>query len=257
MKQTMVAAALCLLAAQAGAHEFVVKPDGAGGSAQLTAGSTIGVTVVSSHVFMRSEELEPAEDVAVWVVQGGKREPVALTARPADFTYTGSVTAPSAGGFIVAGARLPQTWSLTPEGLKQGTPAQLPGARSPMKIEKFSKALVNLQAADDVWSTVLGDRLEVVPLANPATVAVGQDVPVRILFDGKPLSTRVYATYDGFTETPNSYAYFTETADDGTAKIRLTHPGLWMVRVEQRVDEKTADHDRYMARAVVLFQVKG
>jgi len=253
MVRLLVVAAICVLTAPAGAHEFVVKP----GTVNVEAGAPVGVTVVSSHVFMTSEELEPAKDVAVWIVDGERREPVKLVANPAALTYTGSIAAPTSSGFLIAGARLPQIWSLTPEGLKQGTPAQLPGARRPMKIEKFSKTLVNMQAADAPWGRVLGDRLEVVPLANPATIKPGQDLSVRILFDGKPLSTRVYATYDGFTETPNSYAYFTETANDGTAKIRLTQPGLWMVRVEQRIDEKASNHESYMARAAVVFQVKG
>ena len=252
MINRVVAAALCCLTVPAVAHEFIVKP----ATTEAAAGATVPVTVVSSHVFMTSEELEPAEDVAVWVLSGDKREPIKVAANPAQFTYTGEAKAPSAGGFMIAGARLPQIWSLTPEGLKPGTPAQLPGARRPMKIEKFSKALINLQADDDVWKRAIGDRLEIVPLANPASIKPGQDLSVQILFDGKPLSTRVYATYDGFTETPNSYAYFTETTDDGTAKIRLTRPGLWMVRVEQRMDEKAADHDVYMARAVVVFPVK-
>lgn len=246
-------AALCAAAMPVAAHEFIVKP----AATEVAAGSALPVTVVSSHVFMKSEELEQAEDVAVWLVRGDKRESVKLTANQAAFTYDGIVTAPSASGFIIAGSRLPQIWSLTPEGLKQGTPTTLPGARRPMKIEKFSKTLINLHDANDVWSRTLGDRLEVVPMANPASVRPGQDLRVRILFDGKPLSTRVYATYDGFTENPNSYAYFTETADDGTAQVRITQPGLWMVRVEQRMEEKAADHEQYMARAVVVFQVKG
>ena len=248
-----IAAALCLISLPATAHEFVVKP----GAAEVAAGQALPVTVVSSHVFMVSEELEPASDVAVWVVNGTERVPVALTANPAAFTYTGTVQAPGAGGFIVAGQRRPQIWSLTPEGLKQGTPATLPGAKRPMKIEKFSKTLVNTGAGDKTWGQTIGDRLEVVPLSNPGSVKPGEDLRVQILFDGKPLSTRVYATYDGFTTTPNSYAYFTETAADGTAQVRITHPGLWMVRVEQRMDEKAADHEAYMGRAVVVFDVKG
>lgn len=251
----LIAASLAAVLAAglpAAAHEFIAKP----GATEAAAGATVPVQVVSSHVFMTSEELEPAGDVAAWVVNGADWTPISLSADAASFTYNGTATAPGAGGFVIAGLRKAQIWSLTPEGLKQGTPAQLPGARRPMKIEKFSKALVNGGAGDETWRRPLGTRLEVVPLANPGTVRPGEDLRVQILFDGKPLSTRVYATYDGFTDTPNSYAYFTETADDGTAKVRITRPGLWMVRVEQRMEEKAADHDQYMARAVTVFRVK-
>ena len=90
-------------------------------------------------------------------------------------------------------------------------------------------------------------------MSNPALLRPGQDMTVRILFEGQPLSTRVYATYDGFTDTPNTYAYVTETKDDGTARVRATKPGLWMVRVEQRT---TGGAERYVGRAVLVFEVK-
>lgn len=248
-----LAALIPLLAGPAArAHEFIVKP----GVARAEAGAPVPFSVISSHVFMQGEEQEDAEDISVAVLSGGKRQPLQLTRRDATLTYEGQATAPTGGTFMLVGARLPQTWSLTPEGLKRGTPATLPGAVSPMKVEKFSKTLINLSPDDGGFAAVAGDRLEIVPVSNPATLRPGQDLSVRILFDGKPLSTRVYATYDGFTDNPATYAYFTETADDGTARVRATRPGTWMVRVEQRMNERAAGHERYMARAVLVFEVK-
>lgn len=234
------------------AHEFIVKP----GVARAEAGAPVPFSVISSHVFMQGEEQEDAEDISVAVLSNGKRQPLQLTRRDATLTYEGQVAAPTGGTFMLVGARLPQVWSLTPEGLKRGTPATLPGATSPMKIEKFSKTLINLSPEDQGFAAVVGDRLEIVPVSNPATLRPGQDLSVRILFDGQPLSTRVYATYDGFTDNPATYAYFTETADDGTARVRATRPGTWMVRVEQRMNERAVGHERYMARAVLVFEVK-
>jgi uncharacterized GH25 family protein len=91
----------------------------------------------------------------------------------------------------------------TPEGLKQIT-RKTAGATNPYKIEKFSKALVNVTPADNGFSTVIGDTLEIVPVTNPATVRPGDEMTVRVLFKGQPLTTNVYATYDGFSkeETP-------------------------------------------------------
>lgn len=248
-----LAALLPILASPtAGAHEFIVKP----GVARAEAGAPVPFSVVSSHVLMQGEEQEDAEDISVAVLSGGKRQPLQITRRDATLTYEGQAAAPTAGTFMLVGARLPQIWSLTPEGLKRGTPATLPGAIRPMKVEKFSKTLINLSPDDEGFAAVANDRLEVVPVSNPASLRPGQDLRVRILFDGQPLSTRVYATYDGFTDNPNTYAYFTETADDGTARVRVTRPGTWMVRVEQRMNERAAGHERYMGRAVLVFEVK-
>jgi hypothetical protein len=34
------------------------------------------------------------------------------------------------------------------------------------------------------------------------------------------------ATYDGFSKEENTYAYYTEGHKDGTAKVKITHPGV-------------------------------
>jgi uncharacterized GH25 family protein len=57
----------------------------------------------------------------------------------------------------------------------------------PYKIEKFSNALVNVTPADNGFSTVIGDILEIVPVTNPATVRPGDEMTVKVLFKGQPL----------------------------------------------------------------------
>ena len=101
----------------------------------------------------------------------------------------------------------------------------------------------------------IGDTLEIVPLTNP-TVRPGDELTVKVLFKGPPLATNVYATYDGFSQEENTYAYYTEGYKDGTAKVKITHPGVWMVRVQRTAPERTEDYDRYVAHAVLLFEVK-
>ena len=51
----------------------------------------------------------------------GKRTDIAVKANEKTLAYDGTVTAPSSATFIVTGARLPQIWATTPEGLKQIT----------------------------------------------------------------------------------------------------------------------------------------
>jgi hypothetical protein len=38
--------------------------------------------------------------------------------------------------------------------------------------------------------------------------------------------------------------------------VMITHPGLWMVRVEHQIAEAKPTHERYVARAVLVFDVK-
>jgi uncharacterized GH25 family protein len=235
----------------ANAHEFIVKP----GAMTVQAGAELQIAGLSTHIFLISQELEAAKDVKVGLYARGKRTDIAVKPNDKTLAYDGTVTAPSSGTFIVTGARLPQIWATTSEGLKQVT-GKTPGVANPYKIEKFAKALVNVTPADDSFSTVIGDTLEIVPLTNPATVKPGNELTVRVLFKGQPLTTNVYATYDGFSKEENTYAYYTEGHKDGTAKVKVTQPGIWIVRVQHTAPERTEDYERYVARAVLLFEAK-
>jgi uncharacterized GH25 family protein len=72
-------------------------------------------------------------------------------------------------------------------------------------------------------------------------------VTVRVLFKGQPLTTNLYATDDGFSKEENTYAYCTEGHKDSTAKVKITNPGLWMVRVQHTAPERAEEYDRYVA----------
>ncbi len=76
-----------------------------------------------------------------------------------------------------------------------------------------------------------------------------------ILFDGKPLSIGVYATFDGFSTNPDTYAYFTETDEQGIAKVKIMHQGIWMVRVEKELSDPTEDYDRHTISRQTKFFV--
>ena len=68
----------------------------------------------------------------VGVYADGKRTDIAVKPNEKTLAYDGTVTAPSSTTFIVTGARLPQIWATTPEGLKQIT-GKTAGATNPYK----------------------------------------------------------------------------------------------------------------------------
>lgn len=145
----------------------------------------------------------------------------------------GQAAAPTAATFIVSGHRLPLTFATTPGGSKPGSKLDHADAIRASRTEKFSKALVNLSATDQSFAVAVGDRLEIVPAANPATLKVGDELPVRVLFEGQPLGTAVYATYQGFST-----------------------PGLWVFRVENRRQlSGNREIDTDTTRAVLVFHV--
>lgn len=85
-----------------------------------------------------------------------------------------------------------------------------------------------------VLTRPVGHSLEIVPLANPAVLKVGDELPVQVLYRGQPYEGMVFATYEGFS-TNGAYAYSIGTDAQGKAAIRLLDRGRWLIysRVEQ------------------------
>ena len=242
--------ALIGMPGSAAAHEFILKPQAAPAYAS---GQDVKLSVLSAHVFMQSEELEAASDVIVSM--DGKTVP--LNANEAAKTYDGSVKLSKPGAAIVRGHRKGQIWSKTTQGMKKGGRAELGDivveARS---YEKFAKTLLPVGGKADGFDAVVGDLLEIVPVGNPLTAKAGDVVGFKVLYEGKPVAATVAATWDGFTDVPNSYGYFTETDDDNIAKIKLWHSGFWMVRVQHEAPVQGKDYQKVVLRAVLAFPVK-
>jgi len=246
----IVFALLCCIAA-ANAHEFIIKPV----QVSTEAGNKLPFSVLAAHVFMISEEAEPIEQVEISLIEKENKSNVELRENPIFLTLDGAVEPKKEGTAIIAGHRKGMIWSQTTQGWKQAGKKELKGVISSGKYEKFCKTLINVGKADDGYKKVVGHKLEIVPVSNPAEAMIGKDMEFKILFDGKPFSTSVYATYDGFSTNPNTYAYFTETNEEGIAKVKITHPGVWMVRVEKEIAEPTEDYDNHVIRAVLVLGV--
>ena len=245
-----VLVALIVAVKTAAAHELIVKPT----AMTVAPGAQLDFAVLSSHVFITSQELEAPEDVRADVVFDGKRTEVPLRPDEGSLSYLGSVNAPTGKPFFLVAARLPQVWGTTAKGVVRAT-NKTPGASHAFKIDKFAKTLINGAPDAAGFDVVLGDPLEIVLTENPASAHVGGEIGVRILANGKPVATTVNATYDGFSKKQDTYAYTTLSGVDGSAVVKITRRGLWMVRVQNSLPEKTDEYDRHVTRAVLVFGV--
>ena len=140
--------------------------------------------------------------------------------------------------------------------MKKGTKKELPGATKSTSYEKFAKAVVPVGGSTAGFDTVVGQKLELVPLTDPAAVKVGGEMDVKVLLNGQATPATVLATYDSFTKNPNTYAYYTETDDTGVARIKITHPGLWLVRTELKLPGASGSVDQEGLRSTLTFFVK-
>ena len=69
------------------------------------------------------------------------------------------------------------------------------------------------------------------------------------------MQANVLAIYNGFSRYYNTYAYAAESRD-GIARVKITHPGAWRVRVERRMAVAEKDYDLHVLKAILVFPVE-
>lgn len=257
MNRFAFAAVAALAAAPLSAHETLMVPHAMTGAA----GDEIRFDILSTHVMFAAEELENIEIVSAHVVAGGETADVAIHAADAETHIEGVAVAPSDAPFFLVAHRHGVVWSQTPDGWKRGGRDANPDARMAGKYERFSKALINasVEADADVWGAPLGHVLEIVPLDNPAALSAGEEMRVRVLHNGEPISATVQATFAGFSDAEETYAYVTQTFMDdehgAIARVKPWTDGVWVARVEHRAPGE-ADFDQHVLRATLVFAVE-
>jgi uncharacterized GH25 family protein len=222
------------------AHEFLIKP----AQLRVESGARVSFRIMATHFFMVDEEAEPANTVKAWLAEGDKNTNVEFKENPALKTLQGTATVQRKGTAILV-AHLQEPVDAT----------KIQGSNRSQRIkrEKFAKALVTVTADDDGYKKALGHKLEIVPVSNVTKAKAGEELSFRILLDGKPLRGQVQATYDGFSRRSMTFAYATEALEDGVAHVKVTNHGLWMIRVEKRLETNAKDFDLLGLKATLVF----
>lgn len=261
MRRFIVATILGVLFGYAGAasaHELILKPT----KMDLPGGETLPVELQSTHYFIVKEEVENTARIKAGVFHDGKLDEVPLKANEPELRIDMNVKTEPAGSTLVVANKDGEIWSVTNEGEKEGARKDLEAQGLKVvratKTDKYAKAIVNASKDDKNYATVVGQELEIVPVTNPADAKVGEYFRVKVLMKGQPMSGPVWATYDGFApEHESTYAYYTEGDADGTAWIKITHPGLWIVRAAvNNLPGDKGEYDSRNLRSILTFEVR-
>jgi uncharacterized GH25 family protein len=99
------------------------------------------------------------------------------------------------------------------------------------RYSRYLKCLVQAgDTRDEAWKKQFGHRLEIVPQVDPSTLKTGDSFKVRVLFEGKPLANvPLFALNRKDSEKARSQKLV--TAADGTAEVKLSRAGMWLVRL--------------------------
>lgn len=89
------------------------------------------------------------------------------------------------------------------------------------------KTIIQAGRADDTWQVRTGQRLELVPLDNPATVRPGGTLRVQLLFAGLPLADNLVRAWH--RESDKLTVIDVRTSATGEAAFTLPAAGPWML----------------------------
>ncbi len=238
------------LTGQAFAHEFIITAERWN---SYKAGQKLPVGVHSTHVFLKGEEIEDPKTVKL--SYAGEQIPLVLN--QAWLTQDGSVKLKGGSAAVIEGRRLPMLWSETPEGGADGGRSAHKDAIRAGSYEKFAKLLLPVDGNTAGFDKICGHKLEIVPASNPLTAKPGDELRFKVLLNGQPVAfDSIQATYDGFSDIPNSWAYSAAPVAHGEGVVKISAPGFWIIRVGVTLPNKTTEYDEEILRAVLAFPVK-
>jgi uncharacterized GH25 family protein len=229
-----------LVAASLSAHDFWIEPT----TYQPAVGSTLGLRLVVGQEF-RGVALKrnPALIAKFVLVSGAGETPVG--GRAAD-EPAGTVRVEQRGLQLIAYRSRESRVSLEAakferyleeEGLEAVIEARAKSgdSRKPSR-EIFSRSAKSLIAAGGSGTTgydrVLGLTLELVPEKNPYAMRSSEDLPVRILYEGKPLAGALVVAL-AYEDTEKKIAQRSDK--NGRATLRLSKEGVWLVKAVHMV----------------------
>ncbi|MGQ9919836.1 MAG: DUF4198 domain-containing protein [Desulfobacca sp.] len=254
MKKSLSAALVFLillgLPLASAAHVFWLIP----APAVSETGKPVQVEIGFGHKFPKDEELQ-AERLQFLKVIGpdGKDVPVhqAAASRYA-FTPT------QAGTYLVVAQMQPGFVSRTPEGMKMANKKEAPTASNCFRFDFAAKTLVTIGPTAPGFDRPGPASVEIIPLTSPAALKVGEELPVRVLFQGKPLANvEIKATHDRWQDPKEMFAVTGKTDAQGEYRLKLATPGLWLVAVYHKTpyhDLGECDENLYLGSLTVAVQ---
>lgn len=162
------------------------------------------------------------------------------------------------GSYMVLGLCRSSFWSKGLGGWAQKNRIQRPDATIVREAILCSKTVFNIKDATDnkLITAPAGQRLEIVPMVNPATVRAGSKFPVKVLYDGEPVkTTSVTATFAGFSNR-NYQAFQGKTDLKGQIDIIPLKPGCWIAKTKHVLKHPDqAKADEFILVATLTFNI--
>jgi uncharacterized GH25 family protein len=216
-------------------------------------GETFRVEIGWGHKFPRDEIIKEGFLKEVYCVDSnGARTPLKQVS-VTEFEFVPKAQ----GSYTLLANTNPGFVSKTPEGYKLQSKKGLEEVVSCFRYDIRAKAFVYVGPEAQASTEAFGDILEIIPLKSPRGLKKGEILPLKVMFEGKPLpAAEVKATYAGFSNEPHTFAVTTKTDGKGVARVNLLEKGDWLLNVVHEVSyPDTAECDKYRNNYSLTFKV--
>jgi len=123
-------------------------------------------------------------------------------------------------------------------------------------FSRYAKSLLAVGGGSGAgWERVFGERLELVPEKNPYALTGGGELPVRLLYEGKPLAGALVVALQ--RDRPEAKVS-ARTDAKGRVRLKLDRPGFWLVKAVHMIAaprETGADWESFWAS--LTFEAPG
>jgi len=124
--------------------------------------------------------------------------------------------------------------------------------------ETVAKAIINVGSIGSKnFSKELEYRYQIVPLENPINLNKGELLPIKVVLNGKPSRTWVYATYAGFSQYKDTFVWTTRTDKEGVARVKILNKAQWLIKTNDSLPyENPKKADKYSFIATLTFDLR-
>jgi uncharacterized GH25 family protein len=175
-----------------------------------------------------------------------------------DFMFeTGALK--EAGAYVLASAKKPGFFTRLEKGFARRPKTGLKGVKQCSCSKNFMKAILNVgEGGTGDVARAVGQELELVPLDNPANLKIGDNMRIKVLFKGKPVTgwPMAYATHQGFIAPGFAYASWVN-GKDGIFTLPILAKGAWLVNFSMSKpypNPKECDITKYVGQ--LTFAIK-
>ena len=126
-------------------------------------------------------------------------------------------------------------WLKTTDGWKKATKREGKGKYNIVESIKSKQWCKNILGATSESSKSVGQRFEVVPQKDPTTVRAGDKLPIKVIWDGKPVEGAVITTGGGHASDKKDLL---KTDKDGIANVMIEKAGFQMVKANHKIPVK-------------------